>query len=97
MIKTIPVDIFAEKIDLTTVFKGRGEFVVGSNDISRPSIQMAGFFSEFPFHRIQLFGRQEMGYIEQCSEDDLERRFEEFFSYEIPCIIICNGDPVPAL
>ena len=66
MIKTIPVDIFAEKIDLTTVFKGRGEFVVGSNDISRPSIQMAGFFSEFPFHRIQLFGRQEMGYIEQC-------------------------------
>ena len=97
MIKTIPVDIFAEKIDLTTVFKGRGEFVVGSNDISRPSIQMAGFFSEFPFHRIQLFGRQEMGYIEQCSEDDLERRFEEFFSYEIPCIIICNGDPVPSV
>ncbi|MBE5781575.1 MAG: HPr(Ser) kinase/phosphatase [Clostridiales bacterium] len=95
MPKTIPVEVFADKIDLKTVFKGRGEFVVHSNDISRPSIQMAGYFKEFPSHRIQLFGRQEMGYIEQCSEADLEARFTEFFSYNIPCVVVCNGDPVP--
>ncbi|MDL2225796.1 HPr(Ser) kinase/phosphatase [Eubacteriales bacterium OttesenSCG-928-M02] len=93
--KMIPVDLFAKRIGLETVYRGRGEFLAESSDVNRPSIQMTGYFGGFAHERIQLFGNQEMSYINQCSEDDLEIRLARFFSYDVPCILVCNGDPVP--
>ena len=95
MSKTIPVELFAQRIGLETVYRGRGEFAAESNDVNRPSIQMTGYFGGFAAERIQLFGHQEMSYINQCSEDDLEIRLARFFSYKVPCVVVCNGDPVP--
>ncbi|GAB5465975.1 MAG: HPr(Ser) kinase/phosphatase [Candidatus Kapaibacteriales bacterium] len=58
--------------------------------IYRPQLPLAGFYENFIFNRIQLFGNTEMQYLNSLSEDILTERISRLGSYKIPCIITSN-------
>lgn len=95
MEKIIEVSEFVKKTGFVCAYEGRGHFPIYSSDINRPAMQFAGYFDHFGNQRIQLFGNQEMGYISQLSKEVLDKRLKQFFSYPIPCMVVCNGDEVP--
>ena len=74
----------------------RTEWDIRTPDLSRPGMQFCGFYEFFAFERPQLIGKAELAYLE---EKDAEQRIvilEKYFSYPIPCIIICRNLTPPS-
>ncbi len=67
-------------------------------DLNRPGMQFCGFYEFFAFERPQVIGKVEMSYLERQSPEQRRHILEKYFSYMIPCIIICRGlTPPPEL
>ncbi len=69
-----------------------------SPDINRPGMQFCGFYEHFAFERPQVIGKVEMSYLEKQQPQDRRQLLEKYFSFRIPCIVICrNMTPPPEL
>lgn len=63
-------------------------------DVSRPGLQMAGYFDHFEPMRLQVLGNVEMSYLRKLSSEQRAITFDRLFSYKIPALIIArNIDP----
>jgi HPr kinase/phosphorylase len=69
---------------------------VTTSDISRPGMEMAGFFTYYPAKRIQLLGKTEMSFYEQLSKEDQVDRMVRLCTYDTPAIILSRGLQPPA-
>lgn len=67
------------------------DIVVKIPDINRPALQLTGFFDHFDAERIQIVGFVEYRYLNQMSEVEKERIYDELTSYKMPAIIYCRG------
>lgn len=59
--------------------------------ITRPGLALSGFFEDFSSASIQLFGHGEVSYTKLLEERNDYKTIEELFSYQLPCIIFCEG------
>ncbi|MFD2705582.1 HPr(Ser) kinase/phosphatase [Salibacterium lacus] len=64
---------------------------ITTSDISRPGIEMAGFFTYYPAKRLQLLGRTELSFFQQLSEEEKNERMTNLCTYDTPGIIISRG------
>lgn len=85
-----------EKFNLTLVSgeEGIGRYIVTS-DISRPGLEMAGYFTHYPATRVQLIGRTESSFFEMLPKEVREERMLKLCSQDTPAIIISRGLEVP--
>ena len=63
------------------------------SNANRPGIQFADYWDFFAYERPQLLGKVEMTYLSQLPEYTRRERLKKYFSYPLPCIIICRGYP----
>lgn len=66
-----------------------------SSDQNRPGLQFSGYFTHFANDRMQIIGRAEMTYLETLTPETRKERLLEYFSYDMPCIIICRDMECP--
>ena len=72
------------------------EWDIRTPDLNRPGMQFCGFYEFFAFERPQLIGKSEMAYLEEQTHEKRSEILEKYFSYPIPCIIVCrNLTPPP--
>lgn len=60
-------------------------------DLNRPGLSLSGFFDNFGFQRIQIFGRGEHAYLEKLAAEKNVATIEEFFRRDIPCCVFTHG------
>ncbi len=65
------------------------------SDISRPGIELAGYFEYYPAERIQLLGKTELSFFEGLSQNEQNLRMERLCTDITPAIIITRGLDVP--
>ena len=63
---------------------------IRSSDVNRPGMQIAGYFEHFEESRVEIIGNVEYYYIKNMSEQDRLQRYQQFLTYDIPCIIYCR-------
>ena len=85
-----------KKFDLQLVSgqEGIGRYITTS-DISRPGLEMAGYFTHYPANRVQLLGKTELSFFELLPEADRRDRMMQLCSQNTPAIIISRGLEVP--
>ncbi|MBT2646053.1 HPr kinase/phosphorylase [Peribacillus simplex] len=66
-----------------------------TSDLSRPGLEIAGFFDYYPADRVQLLGMTEMSFFNRLNEPDRVQRMEELCRDFTPGIIITRGQEVP--
>lgn len=59
--------------------------------IDRPGLALAGYFENFAYQRVQVFGRGEFTYIKKIIEEKNTDSIEKFFSFPFPCCIFPYG------
>ena len=61
--------------------------------LDRPGLALIGFFDDFTYQRIQIFGIRESNFIEKMEkEQNFDfHNIETFFSYQIPCCIFSSS------
>lgn len=65
------------------------------SDISRPGIEMAGYFEFYPAERIQLLGKTELSFYHQLPEHEKVSRMEQLCTDVTPAIIVTRGLEIP--
>lgn len=66
-----------------------------TSDISRPGIEMTGFFEYYPKERLQLIGRTEMAYFLSLNDTQRKDRAVHLCTDVTPGIVITRGMDVP--
>ena len=93
--ETILLDSFCGDLGLEIVFAGRGRVTLSSYSVTRPGLQLAGYFKYFDSSRIIVFGNSEYEYLRDLSPDIRRERVKMLFSYkDIPCLILSRDLPV---
>lgn len=92
----IEAESFRKALDLECLVpSSKTEWDIRTPDLNRPGMQFCGFYDFFAYERPQVVGRIEMAFLEQLESEKRYDILEPFFSYEIPCVIICRGQPAP--
>ena len=60
-------------------------------DLNRPMGAIMGFYEDFAFQRIQLFGRGEVSYLRKLEEKNECETIQEMFDYPVPCCIFTHN------
>ncbi|WP_251554933.1 HPr(Ser) kinase/phosphatase [Neobacillus muris] len=68
---------------------------ITTSDISRPGIEMAGYFEYYPADRIQLLGKTELSFFEGLPDREKLSRMEQLCTDITPAIIVTRGLDVP--
>jgi len=90
---TVSLHQLVQEFNLTTIYKSTDyeEVHVTVDDVSRPGLQIAGFFDHFEPMRIYVFGTVECTYLEKLDSEERTIIFDRFFSYKMPAVIFARG------
>jgi HPr kinase/phosphorylase len=69
--------------------------IIDIPDINRPMGAIMGFFEDFAYQRIQLFGRGEASYLSRLTKQGETKAIKEMFSYSMPCCIFTHNNTPP--
>ena len=68
---------------------------LSSIDVNRPGLAMTGFYRDFAEERIQVIGKGEYAYLEDCSVAYQLTISEGFFHFAIPAVVFTHGNQPP--
>ncbi len=97
---TVPLQALVDEFNLEKVFlpKPAAEIVISENDVTRPGLQLMGFYEYFNAERIQIFGKMEFAYLATIDEKTRYERLDLLFSKQIPCAVITRElEPYPEI
>lgn len=60
-------------------------------DLNRPGLALSGFFDNFGYSRIQVFGRGEHAYLQMLAREGRTDTLKELFSRVFPCAAFTHG------
>ncbi len=91
-IYSIPLSKLVEEFGLIPLFKATDfdKLHIAVDDVSRPGLQLAGFFDHFEPMRLQVLGTVETTYLQKLSSEQRTIIFDHLFSYKIPALIIAR-------
>ena len=95
---SVPLTKLAEEFDLKPLYKSTDyeKICVTVDDVSRPGLQLAGFFDHFEPMRLQVLGNVETSYLKKLSSEQRAIIFDHLLSYQIPALIIARDmEPLP--
>lgn len=95
MVKVRTKDII-KKFDLELLSGEEGvDRPITVSDISRPGIEMAGYFAYYPAERIQLLGKTELSFFATLSDAEKRSRMDQLCTDITPGIIVSREMEVP--
>lgn len=95
MIQVTTKDVIEKfKLGLVSGHEGIGRYITTS-DISRPGLEMAGYFTHYPSNRVQLIGRTELSFFEMLPPDLKKERMLKLCSQDTPAIVVSRSMDVP--
>jgi len=65
------------------------------SDLSRPGLEMAGYFTYYPKERVQLLGKTEITFFEKLPEEEKKQRMLSLCTEITPAIILSRDLPIP--
>lgn len=74
--------------------EGIGRHILTS-DISRPGLEMAGYFTHYPAERVQLLGTTELSFFSMLPKNERIERMQKLCAPDTPAIIISHDMEVP--
>ena len=90
--RSIPLKKIVEAHDLKIVHRSADYENVRVNTfhVSRPSLQLVGFYDYFDADRIRLWGRTENAFLDTLTPERRREIMEALFSKKIPVLILCS-------
>ena len=69
------------------------QILVTENDITRPGLQLMGFYEYFNPERIQIIGKMEFAYLSTIDETERVQHVEQLFAQHIKALCLSRGLP----
>ena len=100
MIETysVPLTTIVKEFDLEVAFAATDYARVRLTvpEVSRPGLQLAGYYDHFDPMRLQILGNAESSYLRKLGPAERSAVYDRLFSYKFPALLISrNGVPSP--
>ena len=82
------------KLKLVTSRNGFNRLITTA-ELHRPGLALAGFIELFSYERIQVLGNTEIKYLFSLSDKERRHRIEVYMKFEVPVILVTDGNPIP--
>ncbi len=95
---SVPLSDLVKEFDLMVEFASTDydSIRLTVEDVSRPGIQLAGYFDHFDPMRLQVLGNVEMSYLARLTDQARASILDRLFSYKFPALLITrNISPSP--
>lgn len=69
---------------------------ITTSDISRPGLELTGYFSYYPSDRIQMLGKKEISFIERMSPAERRMIMDKLCTETVPTFIVSRNLEIPA-
>ena len=94
----VPVKEFCERLNLTVVHRSRKRKIhVATFHVSRPGLQLVGFYEHFSAERVQVMGEQETAFLHNMSHEERVKALEGLFAYDFPCLVLTKAEKLPEI
>ena len=94
---TVTVKMLVDKLKLKVVY-GNEELLakaITTADISRPGLEMPGYFDYYSPERLQLVGMKEWSYLKTMTANNRYSVFANIFREETPAVVVARGLEIP--
>ena len=94
---TVTVKMLVDKLKLKVVY-GNEELLakaITTADISRPGLEMEGYFDYYSPERLQLVGMKEWTYLKTMTANNRYSVFANIFRKETPAVVVARGLEIP--
>ncbi|OUM99888.1 MAG: HPr kinase/phosphorylase [Paenibacillaceae bacterium ZCTH02-B3] len=96
MARKVKVSELVEQFQLDVVAGGGGlRRQIGTDDLYRPGLEVAGYFTYYPAERVQILGRTELAFLETLTQDVRRERMDRLCTDVTPCFIVTRGQNPP--
>lgn len=84
-----------QEFDLEVVasFGKLEDIIISVADVTRPGLQLAGYFDHFGPDRIQVLGNMETAFLNRLEPSERLSRLDALFEKGIPCLILTRNYP----
>lgn len=69
---------------------------IPSPEASSPGLVLAGYTARFVGDRLHILGETEISYLDSLEPSARRRTIENFFSFDLPCVVVTKAQEVPA-
>ncbi|MGN1404543.1 MAG: HPr(Ser) kinase/phosphatase [Ruminococcus sp.] len=92
---TVSLAEIIKEFHLETIYmpKDPAEILIDENDVTRPGLQLMGFYEYFNPERMQIIGKMEFAYLSTIDEETRTQRLDALMSRHIPALIIARELP----
>ncbi len=92
---TVSLAEIIKEFNLETIYmpKDPGEILIDENDVTRPGLQLMGFYEYFNPERMQIIGKMEFAYLSTIDEETRTQRLDMLMSRHSPALIIARELP----
>ena len=98
-IYSVPLTTLVKEFELEVAYKSSDyeSIQLTVADVSRPGLQLAGYFDHFEPMRLQVVGNVEISYLEKLTEAERSMTLERLYSYKIPALLVTRYKPLEAV
>ncbi len=92
---SVTLEQIIQEFNLETIFmpKEPSSILINENDVTRPGLQLMGFYEYFNPERMQIIGKMEFAYLSTVDEETRLQRLDALMSRHIPALIIARELP----
>ena len=96
---SVPLTTLVDQFKLEVAFAATDyeKIRVTVADLSRPGLQLAGYFDHFEPMRLMVMGNVEISYLQKLTPDERAITLDRLFSYKFPALLITRNNPIDPL
>lgn len=94
---TVTVKMLVDRLKLKVVYGNKDLLAkaITTADISRPGLEMTGYFDYYSPERLQLVGMKEWSYLKTMTANNRYSVFANIFREETPAVVVARGLEIP--
>lgn len=87
---SISLENIIQEFQLETVYLPcpAKDISIKNTEVNRPGLALTGYFGNFEPSRIEIIGRAEYGYLEQCTPEERMEKLRAFIQHKPVCVIV---------
>jgi len=62
--------------------------------VSRPGLQLTGYFDHFEPMRLQVLGNVEISYLQKLTQAEREKAMDRYYAYKFPAMLVTRYNPL---
>ncbi len=93
---SVPLTTLVKEFKLEVAYQASDyeEIQLTVADVTRPGLQLSGYFDHFEPMRLQVLGNVEISYLQKLTQAEREKAMDRYYSYKFPAMLVTRYNPL---